>query len=170
MPSQVLNFSTHYQTLLKSFPYIRFLTKLPLKIFGCTTFVHIHSQNHSKLDPKAIKCIFLGYSSNQKGYKCYSPITQKFYNTMDVTFLENQPFFKADIQGRTCRNVSFYGLNQYLICLQTSLNQYDLNQYLICLQTSLNQYLICLQTSWTHFLDLNPCQTCLQAHQKFLPT
>ncbi|EXC05244.1 hypothetical protein L484_002665 [Morus notabilis] len=38
------------------------------------------------------------YSSNQKGYKCYSPITKKFYNSMDVPFFENQPFYpKTDI-------------------------------------------------------------------------
>ena len=38
--------------------------------------------------------------SNKKGYKCYSPSKKKFYYTMDVTFLENQPFYsKTHIQG-----------------------------------------------------------------------
>ena len=47
-----------------------------------------------------MKCIFLGYSSNQKGYKCYSPITKRFYNSMDVTFFEQQPYYsKPAIQG-----------------------------------------------------------------------
>ena len=60
------------------------------------SFLH----NRSKLDPMAIKCIFIGYSSNQKGYKCYSPITRHFYNSMDVTFFEQEPFYtKTNIQG-----------------------------------------------------------------------
>ncbi|KAK2974112.1 hypothetical protein RJ640_025461 [Escallonia rubra] len=35
-----------------------------------------------------------------KGYKCYSPEKKKVYNTMDVTFFENQSFYpKTSIQG-----------------------------------------------------------------------
>lgn len=61
---------------------------LLLRVSGCSTFVHIH-QHRSKLDPKSFKCVFIGYSSNQKGYKCLSPITHKVYNLMDVTFFES---------------------------------------------------------------------------------
>lgn len=86
MPSRVLNFQTPFQILLNSHPHIRFLSHVPPKIFGCTAFVHVVQQNRSKLDPRSLKCIFLGYSSNQSGYKCYSPQTKKFYNSMDVTF------------------------------------------------------------------------------------
>ena len=41
---------------------------LPLKIFGCTLFVTKNDLHKSKLDPRAQKCVFLEYSSNQKGY------------------------------------------------------------------------------------------------------
>ncbi|KAJ4703138.1 Retrovirus-related Pol polyprotein from transposon TNT 1-94 [Melia azedarach] len=100
MPSRVLNFQTPYQVLLQSYPTTRVLSTIPFKIFGCSAFVHIHSQHRSKLDPKAIKCIFIGYSSNQKGYKCYYPVTRKFYHSMDVSFFEQQPYYpKSDIQG-----------------------------------------------------------------------
>ncbi|XP_075104004.1 uncharacterized protein LOC142178437 isoform X2 [Nicotiana tabacum] len=34
---------------------------LPLKVFGCTCFVHDHSPGSDKLQPKSIKCVFLGY-------------------------------------------------------------------------------------------------------------
>ena len=78
MPSRTLSFNTPYQTFLKAFPNTSLLSTLPMKVFGCTTFVHIHAQHRGKLDPKSIKCLFVGYSSNKKGYKCYSPTTRKF--------------------------------------------------------------------------------------------
>ncbi|KAL5566604.1 hypothetical protein UlMin_029768 [Ulmus minor] len=100
MPSRVFKFQTPCQILLKSYPGTRLLYTIPPKIFGCSVFVHIHPTHQSKLDPRAIKSIFLRYSPNQKGYKCYSPTTRKFYNSMDVTFFENQPYYpKFDIQG-----------------------------------------------------------------------
>ncbi|KAL6321725.1 hypothetical protein AAG906_031238 [Vitis piasezkii] len=67
MPPRVLKFQTPCQTLLKSFPTTRLISTVPPKIFGCSVFVHINQQHRSKLDPRSLKCIFLGYYSNQKG-------------------------------------------------------------------------------------------------------
>ena len=47
------------------------------KVFGCIAYVHVPDELHTKMDPKAEKCIFIGYSFEQKGYRCYKPITQK---------------------------------------------------------------------------------------------
>ncbi len=33
-----------------------------LKMFGCIAYVHVLGEKRSKLDPKAEKCIFIGYS------------------------------------------------------------------------------------------------------------
>ncbi|KAL6311476.1 hypothetical protein AAG906_012064 [Vitis piasezkii] len=100
MPSRILRFKTPCQILLAAYPSARIISSIPIKVFGCTAFVHIHKSQRSKLDSTATKCIFLGYSPNQKGYKCYSPTTKKFYTSMDVTFFENQPFYpKTAIQG-----------------------------------------------------------------------
>ena len=46
----------------------------------------------SKLDPKSLKCIFLGYSRVQKGYRCYYPSLRRYMVFVDVTFLENSHF------------------------------------------------------------------------------
>ncbi|RVW39072.1 Retrovirus-related Pol polyprotein from transposon TNT 1-94 [Vitis vinifera] len=84
MPSRVLTFQSPRQLFLKQFPHTRAASSdLPLKVFGCTAFVHVYPQNRSKFAPRANKCIFLGYSPTQKGYKCYSPTNKRFYTTMD---------------------------------------------------------------------------------------
>lgn len=45
-----------------------------LKIFGCTAYAHV---SEGKLDPRSIKCIFLGYTSGTKGYRLWNPQTSK---------------------------------------------------------------------------------------------
>ena len=51
-------------------------------------------------EPK--KCIFVGYSSNKKGYKCYCPTSKKFFHSMDVSFFENISYFSNSvIQGES---------------------------------------------------------------------
>ena len=64
MPSRVLNFQTPSHMLLNFYPNTRIISTIPMKVLSCSAYVHIHSHNRSKLDPKAIKCIFIGYSSN----------------------------------------------------------------------------------------------------------
>ncbi|KAG6512389.1 hypothetical protein ZIOFF_030500 [Zingiber officinale] len=70
-----------------------------LKIFGCTCFVHVQTGHRDKLDPRAVKCIFLGYSQTQKGYKCFDFLSKKLYVTRDVRFAEQIPYFTASSQG-----------------------------------------------------------------------
>ncbi|KAL0415707.1 UNVERIFIED_CONTAM: Retrovirus-related Pol polyprotein from transposon TNT 1-94 [Sesamum latifolium] len=40
-----------------------------LRIFGCPAYVHVPSDERSKLDPKSKQCIFLGYKKGVKSYK-----------------------------------------------------------------------------------------------------
>ena len=56
MPSSVLNWVTPFQTLL---PH-KSLFPIKPRVFGCTCFVRDVSSYVSKLDPKSLKCIFLG--------------------------------------------------------------------------------------------------------------
>ena len=74
-------------------------------IFGCVSFVHVPSGDRGKLDPRALKCVFIGYSSTQKGYKCYHPPFHKFFVSRDVTFFEHTSYFDQDhLQGQNAIN------------------------------------------------------------------
>ena len=68
MPSSVLHDQIPHSLLFPDQP----LYFLPPRVFCCTCFVHILTSGLDKLSAKATKCIFLGYSRLQKGYRCYS--------------------------------------------------------------------------------------------------
>jgi len=55
-----------------------------LRVFGCIAYVHVPDEKRSKLDPKDEKCIFIGYSLEQKGYRCFNPSTRKLQVSRDV--------------------------------------------------------------------------------------
>lgn len=55
-------------------------------MFGYTSFVHIHSNNWGKLDPRAIKCVFVRYSSTWTWYKCFHPTINRLCVLTGVTF------------------------------------------------------------------------------------
>jgi hypothetical protein len=58
---------------------------LPLKIFGCICFVQNNKLNVEKLNPKAMKYIFVGYSGTQKSMHA-SPVKNSLFVSMNVTF------------------------------------------------------------------------------------
>ncbi|XP_059632903.1 eIF-2-alpha kinase GCN2 isoform X3 [Cornus florida] len=112
MPTRVLNYFTPLESLKKSFPETRIYSNLPLKVFGCTVFVHLPSRLRSKLDPRAEKCVFVGYAPNKKGYKCFNPTKKKMFISMDVFFLENHPYFqKTFLQGEKESEENFWEIS-----------------------------------------------------------
>ncbi|KAG8473572.1 hypothetical protein CXB51_035820 [Gossypium anomalum] len=56
-----------------------------LKIFGYPAYAHV---NNGKLEPRSIKCIFLGYKAGVKGYKLWCPENRKVVISRDVVFDE----------------------------------------------------------------------------------
>ena len=96
LPSKVLDFKSPLEVLKN-----RNIDISHLRVFGSTCFVHIQSPHRDKLDPRATKCAFMGYSSTQKGYKCYNPVTKRLVVSRDVKFDETTPYFsrKVDDEG-----------------------------------------------------------------------
>ena len=68
-----------------------------LKVFGCIAYVHVPDELRTKLDPKTKKCVFIGYSLEKKGYKCYNPITRQLRVSRDVVFDEMASWY-ADVK------------------------------------------------------------------------
>ena len=64
-----------------------------LKVFECIAYVHVPNELHTKLDPKAKKGVFIGYSLEQKGYRCYKSLTHKLRMSRDVVFDEMNSMF-----------------------------------------------------------------------------
>ena len=99
LPTKILNKKTPLDILTK-------LTKIPEhlnlqpRVFGCTVYVHIPKHERTKLSPCATKCVFLGYGINQKGYRCYDPITRKVVTTMNCNFLETEFFYHTNFSSQ----------------------------------------------------------------------
>jgi hypothetical protein len=55
---------------------------------SASAYLHVLDEKRSKLDPKVEKCIFIGYSLKQKGYRCFNPSTWKLQASRDVVFDE----------------------------------------------------------------------------------
>jgi hypothetical protein len=60
--------------------------------------VRDHRPSVGKLDPRAVRCIFLDYASSQKGYQCWDLIGRKLYASMDVTFREHEPYYTTQVE------------------------------------------------------------------------
>jgi len=96
--SRVLEAVSLVQLIITCYPSIPITTSLQSRVFGCPIFVHVHSPYWGKLDPRAIKCVFLDYASNKKRYKCYHYQSRKIYVSKDVTFQEIDSFPSSQLQ------------------------------------------------------------------------
>ena len=64
-----------------------------LRVFSSIAYVHVPKEKRRKLDAKAEKFILVGYSDEQKGYKCYNPRTKQARVSRDVVFDESASWY-----------------------------------------------------------------------------
>lgn len=63
---------------------------------GCCVFPCIRDFAANKFEPRSLPCIFLGYSSSHKGFRCFDPASFRIYITRHVKFDENYfPFLST---------------------------------------------------------------------------
>jgi hypothetical protein len=69
-----------------------------LHVLGCACYPLLRPYNNHKLEPRAERYVFLGYSVIHKGYYCLELKTNRLYISRHVTFDENSfPFSEPDV-------------------------------------------------------------------------
>ena len=101
-PTRVLNSKSPVEVMKG-----RNIDILHLRTFGCTWYVHVQVAHRDKLEPRAVKSVFMGYSSSQKGYKYYNPHNGKIRVSRDVRFDEYTPFFFIKVEVKNLRGRVF---------------------------------------------------------------
>jgi hypothetical protein len=71
-----------------------------LRVFGCTCYPNTSSTTPHKLSPRSIRCVFLGYSSDHKGYRCLDLSTNRLIVSRHVVF-DEASFPLADLPHLT---------------------------------------------------------------------
>jgi len=82
LPTASLQFQVPYTVLFNKSPNYNFFRN-----FGCSCYPFLRPYNKHKLNFRSHECLFLGYSTSHKGYKCLSP-NGKLYVSKDVIFNE----------------------------------------------------------------------------------
>ena len=73
-----------------------------MRVFGCEAYMHVPVQKRRKLDPKARKCVFLGYEEDRKCYRLYDQVARRIEYSRDVVFDENVPGYEEKKQYVPC--------------------------------------------------------------------
>ncbi|GJY37053.1 retrovirus-related pol polyprotein from transposon TNT 1-94, partial [Tanacetum coccineum] len=60
-----------------------------LRVFGCDSYVKVKDVARDKLDAKSVKCTFIGYGSDEMGYRFWDSKSHKVVRSRDVTFNED---------------------------------------------------------------------------------
>ncbi|CAH1431622.1 unnamed protein product [Lactuca virosa] len=66
------------------------------RVFGCVCYVFVPSHLRSKFDKKAVRCIFVGYDNQRKGWRCCDPTSGRCYTSRDVVFDEASSWWSLE--------------------------------------------------------------------------
>nr|CAD1838168.1 unnamed protein product [Ananas comosus var. bracteatus] len=65
------------------------------RVFGCVCYVFVPDHLRSKINKKATRCIFVGYDSERKGWRCCDPTTSRCYTSRNVVFNEASSWWSS---------------------------------------------------------------------------
>jgi histone deacetylase 1/2 len=104
LPTKVLKKLSPYFVLHKTMP-----SYSELRTFGCACYPYLRPYENHKLAFRSKQCIFIGYSNQQKGYRCLDYSTGRVFISRHVVFDENT-FPKLD----RCQSSTSHTSNQFI--------------------------------------------------------
>lgn len=91
LPQPRLGFISPFETLWDIKPTVSYF-----RVFGCICYVFVPSHLRSKFDKKAVRCIFVGYDDQRKGWRCCDPTSGRCYTSRDVVFDEASSWWSPE--------------------------------------------------------------------------
>jgi hypothetical protein len=92
LPTKVLGFCSPLERLFQKKPNYS-----GLRTFGCACWPNLRPFNTHKLQFLSKQCVFLGYSTLHKGFKCLDVVESRVYVSHDIVFDETvYPFSKLN--------------------------------------------------------------------------
>jgi hypothetical protein len=88
IPNKVINYDTPLERLLHQKPDYS-----SVRVFGCACWPNLRPYNKHKLQFRSQQCVFLGYSSLHRGFKCLDVASDHVYISLDVIFDESEFLF-----------------------------------------------------------------------------
>jgi hypothetical protein len=83
LPTKTINAACPHVALFGSAPSYEHL-----RVFGCACYPNIAATAPHKLAPQSTRCVFLGYSTDHKGYRCLDLSTNRLIVSCHVVFDE----------------------------------------------------------------------------------
>lgn len=93
LPSQSLDYKSPYEKLTGNKPNVKYF-----RVFGCVCYVFVPNHLRHKMDKKAVRCVFVGYDLEKKGWRCMEPNTGRIYVSRNVIFDEHSAWWSTDNQ------------------------------------------------------------------------
>ena len=89
---------------IQSSPYELWNSRKPnlsyLKLWGCIAYFRVPDPKRTKLGPRAIKSVFVGYVVNSKAYRLLNLSSNTIVESRDVEFIENKFINDSQIEPK----------------------------------------------------------------------